>query len=100
MLYFMWRYEIENITILCILILNKYTICFTDDIVSRRDHENKEENKAHGENVHKFFSNTMHSVRSVRHHYLLYLYNIYYNYAYKNVRILNIFIQNRTSFYS
>ncbi|XP_060600356.1 Na(+)/H(+) exchanger protein 7-like [Ruditapes philippinarum] len=38
-----------------------------DDIVSRRDQENMDENKSHGDNVHKFFANTLHSVRSRLH---------------------------------
>ncbi|XP_045201106.1 sodium/hydrogen exchanger 1-like [Mercenaria mercenaria] len=38
-----------------------------DNLVDKRDQEHREENKAHGDNIHKFFTNTMHTVRSRLH---------------------------------
>ncbi|KAL4220616.1 hypothetical protein ACF0H5_021013 [Mactra antiquata] len=38
-----------------------------EDLVAKRDKEHLAENKSHGDNIHKFFSHTMHTVRSRLH---------------------------------
>jgi len=48
------------------ILVHTFTLSyFSVGFMSKHDQEHMEENRQHGDNVHKFLSSTLHSVRSV-----------------------------------